>query len=90
MIGEYAVFTAFLSEGDEVIMFEPFFDQYLPSVVFNSGKPVFVPLHPRTEGISKPTGHDWYIDFDELRFVSSLYQDLRYLSVLDPQSGRHT
>jgi kynurenine aminotransferase len=62
--------VAFLEHGDEVILFEPFFDQYLPSVTFNGGVPVYVPLHPRTAGVDKPTGHDWKIDFDELRFVS--------------------
>ncbi|KAH7924027.1 PLP-dependent transferase [Leucogyrophana mollusca] len=64
--GQYSVFTAFLEQGDEVIMFEPFFDQYLPSVTFNGGKPVYVPLHPHTQG-EKPTSNDWKIDFDELR-----------------------
>jgi len=65
--GTYAALVAFLEYGDEVILFEPFFDQYLPSVVFNGGKPVYVPLHPTTSGIDKPTGQDWIIDFDELR-----------------------
>lgn len=65
--GQYSVFVAFLEQGDEVILFEPFFDQYLPSVTFNGGVPIYVPLHPRTAGIDKPTGHDWKIDFDELR-----------------------
>jgi len=65
--GEYSILTAFLENGDEVIMFEPFFDQYLPSITFNGGKPVYVPLHPITENKDKPTGHDWVIDFDELR-----------------------
>ncbi|KAF8665547.1 hypothetical protein AX16_000008 [Volvariella volvacea WC 439] len=65
--GQYSVFTAFLEEGDEVIMFEPFFDQYLPSVTFNGGKPVYVPLHPPPADKLKPTSGDWYIDFDELR-----------------------
>ncbi|OCH90701.1 PLP-dependent transferase [Obba rivulosa] len=64
--GQYSVFVAFLEPGDEVIMFEPFFDQYLPSVTFNSGVPVYVPLHPQTSG-DKPTSNDWVIDFDELR-----------------------
>ena len=64
--GQYSVFTAFLEQGDEVIMFEPFFDQYLPSVTFNAGKPVYVPLHPHTDR-DKPTSDDWKIDFDELR-----------------------
>ncbi|KAJ8595285.1 PLP-dependent transferase [Rhizopogon salebrosus TDB-379] len=64
--GQYSVFTAFLEHGDEVIMFEPFFDQYLPSVTFNGGTPVYVPLHPHTDGL-KPSSDDWKIDFDELR-----------------------
>lgn len=68
--GQYSVFTAFIEPGDEVIMFEPFFDQYLPSVVFQGGTPVYVPLHPMT-GKENPTSNDWIIDFDELRCVHS-------------------
>ncbi|KAI0091938.1 pyridoxal phosphate-dependent transferase [Irpex rosettiformis] len=64
--GQYSVLTAFLNSGDEVIMFEPFFDQYLASIVFNGGKPVYVPLHPDSTK-TKPTSDDWKIDFDELR-----------------------
>lgn len=48
-------------------MFEPFFDQYLPSVVFNGGKPVYVPLHPPKTMGANVTGEDWKIDFEELR-----------------------
>ena len=64
--GQYSVLTAFVNPGDEVIMFEPFFDQYLPSVVFNGGKCVYVPLHPDTKE-GKITSNDWKIDFEELR-----------------------
>ncbi|KAK7695499.1 hypothetical protein QCA50_000135 [Cerrena zonata] len=64
--GQYSVFVAFLEQGDEVIMFEPFFDQYLPSVTFNGGKPVYVPLHPKLSA-DKISSDDWKIDFDELR-----------------------
>lgn len=46
MTGQYAIFVAYLEPGDEVIMFEPFFDQWLPSITFNHGVPVYVPLHP--------------------------------------------
>ena len=64
--GQYSMWTAFLEPGDEVIMFEPFFDQYLASVTFNGGKPVYVPLHPpQTDGPS--SSDEWTIDFDELR-----------------------
>lgn len=50
-----------------MIMFEPFFDQYLPSVTFNAGVPVYVPLHPPPATKSNPTSADWSIDFEELR-----------------------
>ncbi|KDR83595.1 hypothetical protein GALMADRAFT_235859 [Galerina marginata CBS 339.88] len=65
--GQYSVFTAFLEHGDEVIMFEPFFDQYLPSVTFNGGKPVYVPLHPPKDSVEKATSDDWTLDIDQLR-----------------------
>jgi len=48
-------------------MFEPFFDQYLPSITFNGGVPVYVPLHPPAETTTSPSSADWTIDFDELR-----------------------
>jgi len=65
--GQYSVFTAFLEDGDEVIMFEPFFDQYLPSVTFNGGKPVYVPLHPPSNASGKFSSDEWKIDPRELR-----------------------
>lgn len=60
-------------------MFEPFFDQYLPSVTFNGGVPVYVPLHPDRSN-HKITSDDWKIDFDELRYVVRL---------VNPQTRRY-
>ncbi len=62
-------------------MFEPFFDQYLPSVTFNGGVPVYVPLHPPTSSSTlKSTSNDWTLNLDELRYhfrrSSSLHSDL--------------
>ncbi|THV08679.1 PLP-dependent transferase [Dendrothele bispora CBS 962.96] len=65
--GQYSVFTAFLEPGDEVICFEPFFDQYLPSITFNGGNPVYVPLHPPANASGKFSSDEWKIDADELR-----------------------
>lgn len=45
--GTYAIYTALttiLQPGDEVIMFEPSFDSYLPNIVVNGGVPVLIPL----------------------------------------------
>ncbi|KAF9525715.1 pyridoxal phosphate-dependent transferase [Crepidotus variabilis] len=65
--GQYSVCTAFVEPGDEVILFEPFFDPYLRWVTFNGGKAVFVALHPPADTIEKPSSHDWTIDLEELR-----------------------
>ncbi len=43
----YAIFTAvtaFVSPGDEVILFEPAYDSYCPAVEVNGGKPVYVQM----------------------------------------------
>jgi kynurenine aminotransferase len=64
--GTYAALCAHLQPGDEVICFEPFFDQYFATIHFNTGVPKFVPLHPPT-GKGIKTCDDWSIDFDELR-----------------------
>lgn len=62
--GMFSALLAFLDQGDEVICIEPFFDQYLASIIFNGGKPVYVPLHP-PEGDGRKSGADWKLDYDE-------------------------
>ncbi len=45
--GTYAIFTAIatcIQPGDEVIIFEPAYDSYIPNVIVNGGKPVLIPL----------------------------------------------
>src|SRR5918992_8221 len=39
-----AVFLALLDPGDEVIVFEPFYENYGPDAILDDAKPVFVPL----------------------------------------------
>jgi kynurenine aminotransferase len=65
------MWTAFLEPGDEVILLEPWFDQYLPSITFNHGVPVFVPLTPQINSNRSLSSADWVIDFDQLRAAFS-------------------
>ncbi len=48
--GTYAIYTALttiLQPGDEVIVFEPAYDSYIPNIEINGGVPVLIPLvHP--------------------------------------------
>lgn len=66
--GMLSAFMAFLEDGDEVIVFEPFFDQYISNIEMPGGKVVYVPLHPPKDGAIKTTSaSEWSIDMDELR-----------------------
>jgi aspartate/methionine/tyrosine aminotransferase len=56
-----AVFLALLNPGDEVIIFEPFYENYGPDAILADAKPVFVPLE-------RP---DWRIDPGKLRAAFS-------------------
>ncbi|GJN88082.1 hypothetical protein Rhopal_001038-T1 [Rhodotorula paludigena] len=66
--GMYAFATAFIRPGDEVIIFEPFFDQYVPQITFNGGVPVFVPIRaPAGAEQHNVPASEWKVDLDELR-----------------------
>lgn len=53
----FTIVTALIREGDEVVIFEPAFDSYVPAIEINGGKPVFVPLK----------GNDFRIDWEEVQ-----------------------
>ena len=57
----FAAVLAVVSPGDEVIIFEPFYDSYVPNVIMAGGVPRFVPL----QAPSAP-GAPWTFDADEL------------------------
>jgi aminotransferase len=56
-----AVFLALIDPGDEVIVVEPFYENYGPDAILAEAKPVFVPLEPP----------DWKLDPDRLRAAFS-------------------
>ncbi|VVT58352.1 uncharacterized protein SAPINGB_P006163 [Magnusiomyces paraingens] len=65
--GMFAAFTGFLNQDDEVIVFEPFFDQYISNIQLPGGIVKYVPLHPPVDGSTRvASASDWTIDFEEL------------------------
>ena len=58
--GMIAGMLACIDEGEEVVLFEPFYENYAPDVILSDAKPVHVPLYQTAEG-------DWYFEKDELR-----------------------
>lgn len=51
----FAAITAVIRPGDEVIVFEPAYDSYVPAIELNGGIPVFVTLTPPTYAIDWET-----------------------------------
>ncbi|KAF7547771.1 hypothetical protein G7046_g8907 [Stylonectria norvegica] len=65
--GMLSAFMAFIEPGDEVIIFEPFFDQYISNIQMPGGKIIYVPLHPPVNGATQTSSAaGWSIDFSEL------------------------
>ncbi|MFN2444117.1 MAG: methionine aminotransferase [Vicinamibacterales bacterium] len=53
----YTTLTAFVRPGDEVLLFEPCYDSYVPTIRLSGGRPVFVSLrYP-----------DYAVDWDDVR-----------------------
>ncbi|KAK8217324.1 arylformamidase [Zalaria obscura] len=66
--GMLSAFMAYVEPGDEVIVFEPYFDQYISNIEMPGGKVVYVPLHPPENGATQTTSAaEWTLDFDELK-----------------------
>jgi methionine aminotransferase len=51
----YTAITSVVKQGDEVILFEPAYDSYVPDILSNGGIPVYIPLNPNNYS------YDWDI-----------------------------
>lgn len=55
---------AVCNKGDEVVIFEPFYENYGPDAILSGAKPMFVKLHPPSQAAG-----EWTFDERELRAV---------------------
>ena len=69
-----SVVLALINPGDEVIIFEPFYENYGPDAILCEAKPVFVPLTPP----------DWGFDLQAL--VAAITPKTRAIVVNSPQN----
>ncbi|RIV25479.1 aminotransferase class I/II-fold pyridoxal phosphate-dependent enzyme [Fibrisoma montanum] len=70
----YAAVAAVVRPGDEVLVFEPAYDSYVPAIELNGGIPVFVTLTPP----------DFRIDWEEVR--SKVTNKTRLIMVNTPHN----
>jgi kynurenine aminotransferase len=65
--GMLSAFMAFVEPGDEVIVFEPFFDQYISNIQMPGGRVKYVPLKPPAHADSvTSSSDDWRLDKEKL------------------------
>lgn len=76
--GIFAALSAFVRNGDEVIIFDPSYDSYAPGIILNGGIPVHINLR----------FPDFSIDWDEVR--SKLSQKTRMIIINTPHNPSGT
>ncbi|KAL8703748.1 MAG: hypothetical protein Q9201_003073 [Fulgogasparrea decipioides] len=68
--GIFSAFMGFIERGDEVIVFEPFFDQYISNIEMPGGTVRYVPLQPPKNGATEvSSAGDWTINMADLEKV---------------------
>jgi N-succinyldiaminopimelate aminotransferase len=72
-----------VNPGDEVIIFEPFYDSYVPDVLMAGGVPRYVPLRAPATGTP-----EWTFDPDELRAAFNMRTRLVILNTPHNPTGK--
>jgi aspartate/methionine/tyrosine aminotransferase len=62
-----ATLLAVCNAGDEVVVFEPFYENYGPDAILSGARPRYVSLRPPQTSDSGPGGGEWTFDEQELR-----------------------
>lgn len=65
--GMLSIFFGYLTPGDEVVVFEPFFDQYIANIEMTGATIKYVPInYPLKMDTATVTGDDWQVDWAKL------------------------
>lgn len=75
--GIFATMQGLVDPGDEVILLEPFYDSYSPSVIMAGGTPIYVPLRAAD---ATQYASEWLLDMDELEAAFSLRTKLMVIN----------
>lgn len=78
----FAAAMGLVDPGDEVIIFEPFYDSYVPDVTMAGGVPIYVPLR------SNPETGEWFFDRDELKAAFSDKTKLIFINTPHNPTGK--
>lgn len=83
--GIFSIFFGFLTPGDEVIVFEPFFDQYIPNVEMTGAKVRYVNINvPEKFTSENVSGDDWEVDWATLE--SSINEKTKLIVLNTPHN----
>jgi aminotransferase len=72
--GMIAAMMATVDPGEEVVIFEPFYENYAPDAILSDARPRYIPLHPP----------DWSFDRDELR--AAFNQKTKAIIICNPNN----
>jgi kynurenine aminotransferase len=80
-----SAFMGFLEPGDEAIVFEPFFDQYISNIEMPGGKVVYVPMHPPKDGATKTTSaSEWTLNMND--FEAAITERTKMVVINSPHN----
>ncbi|MBX7170257.1 MAG: aminotransferase class I/II-fold pyridoxal phosphate-dependent enzyme [Pyrinomonadaceae bacterium] len=77
--GMIAGMMACVDEGEEVIVFEPFYENYAPDAILSDAKPRHIALYPPTKD-----GESWTFDREELR--SAFNEKTKAIIICNPNN----
>eukprot|EP00732_Lithocolla_globosa_P002187 Lithocolla_globosa_v1_NODE_1362_length_2632_cov_5.112534.p1 type:complete len:420 gc:universal NODE_1362_length_2632_cov_5.112534:768-2027(+) len=80
--GTFSIMQGIVDPGDEVIVLDPWYDMYVPSITMAGGVPVHIPLRSpdREPGSGSYSSSQWHLDLEELESAISSRTKVLFLN----------